>query len=507
MAKTGAKKKRKKEDDLVARLAFVLLRYFRGWWDKVKLVRAGGFLPSEVTMWDHGDRPVPLDVVQRTADVTGFPRYLLGAALRMIRSFVLAAKGRSRPRRALAEVSIVELFPLAFSALDLILEPLDEPPSRQVSPPVVEDLEIGEALLERLQRRTAKQRWLLVERVPEFRNWALVEKLTRESLRLAPNHPRESLEWARLAVRLAELVDGTQEWLWSLQGYAGAALTNAWRVCNDLPAAREAQARARQLWDDGKPGATGLLNDAVLPWIEAALYRDERDFPQALKRIDEALALDNGELKGKILLTKASIHHARDESEAAVAANLEALPLLNAEHEPRLAWGVLYNLTADLVQLGRAEEARQNLPELRRLAKKLAGGLDLGRLVWMEAKVADACGNLDEARELFEQVRNDFDKPELIYDHALVSMELSVVLLKLGESARVRELAEETLQVFHGQQVPRETLAALKVFCEAAKQETATVELGRRVVRYLSRAKDDPGLRFKDGEADAHKQS
>src|SRR5215213_1437957 len=117
MAKQGAKKRRKKEDDLVARLAFVLLRYFRGWWDKVKLVKAGGFLPSQVTMWDHGDRPVPWDALQRTADATGFPRYLLGAALRMIRSFLLAAKGRSRPNRALAEVSIVELFPLAFSAL------------------------------------------------------------------------------------------------------------------------------------------------------------------------------------------------------------------------------------------------------------------------------------------------------------------------------------------------------------------------------------------------------
>lgn len=204
MAKRGARKRRKEEDDLVARLAFVLLRYLRGWWDKVKLVRAGGFLASEVTMWDHGDRPVPWHALQRTADVTGFPRYLLGAALRVIRSFVLAARGRSRPRRALAEVSIVELFPLAFSALDLILEPLDEPDA----PPAAEDRETAEALFERLKRRTERQRRLLVERVPELRSRALVEQLAEESLRLAPTQPRESLEWASLAERLAELVEG-----------------------------------------------------------------------------------------------------------------------------------------------------------------------------------------------------------------------------------------------------------------------------------------------------------
>jgi hypothetical protein len=78
-------------------------------------------------------------------------------------------------------------------------------------------------------------------------------------------------------------------------------------------------------------------------------------------------------------------------------------------------------------------------------------------------------------------------------------MELSVVLLELGESARACSLAEEMLQVFRSQQVTREALAALQVFCEAAERETATVELGRRVVRYLYRAKDDPNIMFEEG--------
>ena len=80
-----------------------------------------------------------------------------------------------------------------------------------------------------------------------------------------------------------------------------------------------------------------------------------------MKRIDEALALDKGELKGKILLTKANIHDALDEPEASTAALLEAAPLLDSELEPRLAWCVLYNLSADLIRLGRADEARQSI--------------------------------------------------------------------------------------------------------------------------------------------------
>lgn len=484
MAKREAEKRRKQEDDPVSRLAFVLLRYFKGWWDKVKLVKAGGFLSSQVTMWDHGDRPVPWPALQRTADVTGFPRYLLGAVLRVLRSFLLAAKGRSRPCRALTEVSVVELLPLASSALDLILEPLDEAP-------VVEE-QAADALLERLKKRTERQRWLLIESVPEFRQRPLVPKLVEESLRLAPNQPRESLAWAKLAVRLAELVDSNNE----LQGNAWAALTNAHRVCNDLPAAREARARARKLWEDGEPGDPGLLNKALLPWIEAALHRDERDFPLALKRIGEALELDSGELRGKILLTKAYIHNTLDEPEASTAAILEAIPLIDTEREPRLVLIVLNNLIGDLIHLGRAEEARQRLPEARWLAERLGGELDLVRVSWYEARVADAIGNLAEARERFERVRSAFDKPELIYDHALVTMELATVLLKQGENVRVRRLAVEMLRIFRSQEVLPESLAAIRIFCEAAQRKTATVELGRQVVRYLYRAKDDPGLKF-----------
>lgn len=490
-------KTRRKEDNPAARLAMVLLRYARGWWEQRKLAAAAGFLQSQVSKWDRGDQTVPDHALVRTADVTGFPRHLLGTLLRALRSFLAAVQGRSRPSRALAEVSTLELFPLFASAVSLILEPLDETGSMvEPAQPLPADREAAESLWERLKRRTEELRWLLVERVEEFRNWVLVERAVAESLDLAPNHPRESLVWAKLAVRIAELVPGSEAWRWRLQGYAGIALTNAFRVCNDLPAARVARLRARQLWEAGEPGDPGLLNRALLPWIEAALHRDERELPQALGKIAEALALDNGELRGKIFLTKASIHHALDEPEAATAANLEAARLIDAEREPRLAWGVCYNLVSDLLHLGRAEEASQRLPEVRSLAERLGGELDAARVTWLEAKVADGLGDLESARAGFERVRSTFQKPELSYDFALVSVDLSLVLLKQGETKRVRAIAEEMAFIFQSQQVHSQALAALLIFCEAAKREAASVELARQVARFLYRAQSDPELTF-----------
>lgn len=498
--KKEAKARRKKEANPAARLAMVLLRYALGWWEQGKLAAAGGFLRSQVSKWDRGAQEVPAYALERTADVTGFPRYLLGVLLRGLRSFLLALQGKSRPRRALAEFSVLELFPLAASAVDLILEPLDESGSAvEQAHPLPADREAAQSLWEQLKRRTEEQRWLLVDRVEEFRNWVLVEFAVAESLHMAPNHPRESLGWAKLAGRIAELVPGSEAWRWRLQGYAGAALTNACRVCNDLPAGRMDRLRARQLWEDGEAGDPGLLNRALLPWIEAAFHRDERELPQALEKIAEALALDNGELRGKILLTKANIHKALDDPRASTAAVLEAIPLLDFEREPRLAWMVCQHLVGDLLHLGRAEEASLSLPEVRKLMERLSGELDAARMAWLEAKVADGLGDLDAARAGFERVRSTFEKPELSYDFALVSVDLSLVLLKQGETRLVRHIAEEMAFIFRSQQVHSQALVALRIFCEAAKRETATVELVRQVARFLYRAQSDPELRFEAG--------
>jgi tetratricopeptide (TPR) repeat protein/transcriptional regulator with XRE-family HTH domain len=357
----------------------------------------------------------------------------------------------------------------------------------------------ADVLWRQLKRCPAEDRLMMVEEDRRFRTWGLCVLVVWKSLAAAPNHPKEALALAELAVHISGLVPGVKEWSWRLEGFALAALTNAHRVCNDLPAARKARVRARRLWEDGEPGDPGLLNPALLPWIEAALHRADRELPQALQRIEEALALDDGELRGKILLTKANIHDILDKPEASIRAIQEAIPLLDFEREPRLAWAVCHNLVLNLLHLGRAEEAREGLPEVRRLAEQLGGELDLHRVVWVEARVEAACGNLKEATKRFDQVRAAFTRPELSYDHALVSLDLSAVLLEQGETRRVRTIANEMAAIFRSQQVSSEALAALRVFCEAARREAATAEQARQMARLLQRAQTDLVLKEKAG--------
>jgi tetratricopeptide (TPR) repeat protein len=235
-----------------------------------------------------------------------------------------------------------------------------------------------------------------------------------------------------------------------------------------------------------------------LPGLEAALRRDQRRFPEALKRISEALVLDTGELKAEILLTKARIHETLGDPESSTAALLQAASLIDPRREPRNAWVVRINLALDLCHLERFEEAESRLPAVRALAERLGEEIDLTRVLWMEGKVAAGLGRAGEALSAFEQARGVFRGRELTFDYALVSLELAVLFLEQGRTADVKTLAEEMLQIFRTQRIEREALAALRLFCDAALRETATVGFARNLVRFLHRAQYDPELRFTD---------
>jgi transcriptional regulator with XRE-family HTH domain len=356
--------------------------------------------------------------------------------------------------------------------------------------------ERAEVLWKRLARRSAGDCLALVEDSKKFRSWALCERVAAESIAAAPNHPRQALELAELARRIAELTPGSQSWQWRLQGYAWAHVSNARRVCNDLPGAEQAMDRAWKLWEDGATGDPGLLEETWLPGLDAALRRSQRRFSEALKRIDEALALDRGELRAQILITKASILLTLGDSEGSTLVLQEVVPLIDSGREPRLAFGVRFNLLVDLCRLGKAAEAERRLPEVRELAQRLGGELDLVRAVWLEGNIAAGLSRMDAAYAAFQQVRREFTVRELAYDCALVSLELAMLLLEQGRTAEVRTLVGEMLWIFRAQGVHREGLAALQIFYDAARKETATAELAQRLVSYLYQAQHDPELRF-----------
>jgi transcriptional regulator with XRE-family HTH domain len=359
------------------------------------------------------------------------------------------------------------------------------------------DRRLADRLWAQLKVREHSARLALVEEAPQYQVWALAERLCAESVRAAADDPRQAVELAELALRVAERVSGEAAWLCLLAGYAWGHLGNARRVASDLPAAEQAFRLAWKLWKEGSAADTGLLDGSRLLDLEASLLRAQRHMAAALDRLDQALALHpTGEARGRILLNKGATLEQMGDYEAAVAAFHEAAPWIDREREPRNFCVLRFNRIVCLCHAGRFEEAEAGLPELRALTAQPRQGMDRVRRCWLEGRIAGGLGRIGEGIAVLAAVRAEFAAEKIFYDEALVSLELAVLYLEQGRTAEVKALTGQMEPVFRAQGVHAEAQKALRLFRCAVELETVTVELVRRLVAYLYRAQHNSELRF-----------
>jgi hypothetical protein len=353
----------------------------------------------------------------------------------------------------------------------------------------------------KLRRRTPRERRALIEESPRLRAWAVVERVAAESVAMANQDVKEALGLAELAVLIAELLPGTAGLRSRVLGYALAHLANAERVIGRLRQADKTLESAKRHWDAGAGEDPGLLNGVWIIWIEATLRRAQERPKEALRRIDEALAQDQGELRARLLYTKARIVETAGEIAQSTALLSEAAALVDLADDPRFTIGLTIQFLVNLCREGRAGEAALHLPKLRREAAQLGRPPVLLRVTWLEARVAAGTSDRGEAIRGFERVRGEFRRLGIAYDYALVSLELSAVLLQEAQTAKVRTIAAELVWVFEAEAVPKNAVTALRVFGEAAEREAATAELVGQVLAFLYAVQGNTRLRFSSKEA------
>ncbi len=351
----------------------------------------------------------------------------------------------------------------------------------------------------RLRRRTPEERLAVIEESPKLRTWALCERIAAESIELASQDLGEARSLAELAVRMAELMPGSAASRARIQGYAYAHLANIERVEGHLPKADRTLTKAKGLWDAGAGTDDGFLNGVWIVWIEATLRHVQQRFGEARRRIEEGLAQDTGELRPRLLYTKARILESMGDPAESTQLLRQAVSLVDLSEEPRFALGIKIQLLVNLCGQGFAAEAELGLPEVRQLAERVGRQADLIRVYWIEGRVAALLGRTEEARMLLGKVRSYFEARGVAYDYAVVSLELSVVLLQESRMSEVRTLALELVWVFNDQHLPANALAAIGIFREVAERERITLDFVRRVLAFLARAPHEPKSQFASG--------
>jgi tetratricopeptide (TPR) repeat protein len=367
-------------------------------------------------------------------------------------------------------------------------------------------------LLEELLPLAPEERLAGVHTDPRFVSWGLCELLVRGSCQTAAQQVSEAAHLADLAVHVADRMgEGglfEESWVYQLRSLAWAALGNARRVQGDHAGAERSFDMADSWWEAGTQGTEDALGyEPVLLDLKAPLRTAQRRFPEAIKLLDDAVHLFlHGEhrdphLAGRSLVSKAGALIELGESESAIQTLKRAGRLIDPERDPRLVLCIRHNLADNLSKMGRHSEAAALLSDLRELAAAHGGALDHLRLRWVEGRVAAGLGEHERARQLLGSVRQTFLDAGNPYEAALATLDLVVSHLKEGHTAEIRVLADEMVAVFHAHNVPREALAAVLLFQEAAHREAATAELAREVAESLIRARgarqgapDSPGL-------------
>ena len=346
----------------------------------------------------------------------------------------------------------------------------------------------------------------LVANHPRHWTWELCQALCDALPPIRRAQPLRAVQVARLAVAVAERVAehaaepaGGGRLVEDLRAQTRAELANALRVAGDL---READA---VLYEAGEAAARGTGDPVLLGRLasfEVSLRNDQARFLEALAAGRRALGqfrrAGDRHLEGCVLVNLASTHGFLGELPEALAVLELACERIDRQRLPLLSYFAHHNRAWLLTDAERYAEAAELLPLCSALLDPCGvGPLDRLRLRRLTGRVAAGLGRYDEAERELRAARAELLSRQLAYDAALVSLELALVYTEQGRHAEVRVLADEMVPIFADREVHREALAALQLFCEAARAEAAQSALLREILAFLGRARGNPSLRFR----------
>lgn len=335
---------------------------------------------------------------------------------------------------------------------------------------------------------------------PAFRLWPFCEWLIEEGHRLIHVDLGRAEERADLAVILAEelaprsygapLINDIKARAWAC---AGEVL----RVFSDLRSADEAFALAESFAGEGTGDA---LEEARVLELKAGLRRDQQRTAEAHRLLDEVIAVyrqyRDFHLVGRGFVAKGQVYGASHDLEAAVRWLRKGLGLLDPTRERHLELAARHSLMLYLHESGRHQEAwfllKASRPEFQEHGGELLGL----RLRWLEGKIQQVLGLVDDAERVLSEARAGFIAQGIGFDAASISLDLAGLYATQGRAAEMRRLAGEMLPIFRSRDLHREAIGALIVFQQAVQMEKLTSSLLHEIRSYLRRARKDHKLRF-----------
>lgn len=313
---------------------------------------------------------------------------------------------------------------------------------------------------------------------------AFIRHLIDVSHGLRYQDPARMLHLSELARLAAESCNaetaGSEERLSDLRAQACRQYGNALRILGRLPESEEAFAKAQQFLD---AGTKDPLLRARLRTQTASLRYFQRRFTEAVGLAEEAeqiyAELGESHSLASTMVQKAIASLYAGEAEDAVRILNQAIPLIDADGDPHLLLAACHNLVRCYIDLGRPEQALSIYFETRDLYKKFADPLIRLRVAWQEGQLLRDMGHLRASEGVLLEARQGFVDRNLLYEAALISLDLAAVYVKLQAEEELQQTVSETIPIFLSLGVDREALASLLQLRQISHQSRQALELIR----------------------------
>jgi tetratricopeptide (TPR) repeat protein len=230
------------------------------------------------------------------------------------------------------------------------------------------------------------------------------------------------------------------------------------------------------------------------PWARAELLTLQASLRAYGGRFEEALGLLNRaatlyrregdrHLLGRTLLKKGTVLGNAGRPDIAARLIRRSMDLIDPPREPRLMVCATHNFIWFLNESGRASDAASSLQSARRLYRQAGDRQHLGRLRWLEGKLAP---RLDGAEGALSDARDELAREGLSYEAALAAMDLALLYASESKGTAMRRLADQMLPLFRSGAMYRETMVALLSFQKDAEKISSVAliqELGNHLHR------------------------
>jgi hypothetical protein len=331
-------------------------------------------------------------------------------------------------------------------------------------------------------------------------NLAAMEALLTRSWAARHEDPNLMAQLAFLAVKRAEKLDARRygiQRVYDFRCRAEAELGNAYRVIDQLGAARTALAQARRFFEIGTKSE--LLNVRLL-CLEASLEASLWSFDSACVRLTKAydIYLRMGELHlaTHILVKKGLYTSYAGRDEEALLILEESKNLIDTNQNPTLAFAASLNILLILADLGKLDAARLQLFILRRLLPHAGGRMNQLRFRWVEARIDSGFGHFDRAESALREISDAFLEINKGYDSALASLDLAAVLLAQRKAREATEVVTASVRVFVALGIQEKAVMALSLLRTACEVRMATQEMIQEVAKYMRELQIDPTAQF-----------